>query len=432
MRLVAYTAAPWDHALTVLRYRAPADALEWNVLPGKEGLDKIYPERVAQADVVLIQRDFPRFYPAYREVLDEARKLGRTVIFDLDDLLLALPDDHLGYRDNVDALAGMLHATIDADYVVVSNSLLADIIQPLNPRVFVWPTVLPEAYWQLQPPRERTSNDTLIIGYMGGSTHLSDIAIISPLLERLLLDYPKLELHFWGLAPPSSLLNHSRVRFRIKENDSYADFVSFFRDAYADVWVAPLRSDLFNRCKSAIKFWEYTSIGGVGVYSRLDPYQAVVRDGENGLLAASLEEWDTALRSLLDNPAYRLHLAQQAQITLQKEGWVSQNLTAWEAIYRSPKPSSGEQTNFQQVLTRFSEQVQQRFFEHHSELSKIYAEVRNRDAQIAERDQRLAECHKQIEILSHRSNQLDDILQSNSWRFLQKMNRIRSLGRQSD
>ncbi|MFH1632549.1 MAG: glycosyltransferase [Chloroflexota bacterium] len=439
MRLVVYTTVPWEHALAMLRYRAPADALGWDVFPGKDGANDVHPERVADADVVLIQRDFPRFFESYLDVMEQARRLGRLLVYDLDDLLLALPVEHPNRQDYFDSLGGMLHAMLEADVLVLSTPLLADIFRPLNPRGRVWPTALPEAYWQVRLPQERAADAPLVIGYMGGSTHLPDVEMIVPLLARLLDDYPQMELHFWGAAPPDSLRICSRVRHCLPEKNSYAGFVSSFEQAIADVWIAPLRPTLFNRCKSSIKFWEYSAIGGVGVYSRLEPYQGVVRDGENGLLAASLDEWDTALRRLVNDSALRLRLACNAQATLQDSGWLRQHLDAWEAILRAPQPVTTAMNVTQQTLARLSEQVQHRSDGHHLETLELLAAVSGRDAQIANRDVQLAnrnaqiadhdvqlaDRNAQIQILTHRSNQLDEVFQSRSWRALQRLQKLR-------
>ncbi len=91
--IAAYTPYRWDHALVVLRLAGPCAAAGVTVLRGTDG-STVRPELVSQADLVLIQRDFPRDTAGYTQVTAAARAHGKPIIFDLDDLLLELPPDH--------------------------------------------------------------------------------------------------------------------------------------------------------------------------------------------------------------------------------------------------------------------------------------------------------------------------------------------------
>lgn len=403
--LAVYTTGSDQSALQLLRYSAAAGALGWRLLAGKEGVDVVYPQRVEQADAVLLQRDFPRFYPAYRQLVAAARAAHKPIFYDIDDLLVALPQEHPNRKVYEDCLGGITHAIIEADTVIASTAPLRQMLLPLNRRVVVWPTVLPDHLWTIRPPSvsDPKSSEPFIIGYMGGASHLPDIELLTPLLQRLLDEWgEKLQIHFWGFPPPPGLAASPQVLTH-PGADSYADFAAYFAAARADVWLAPLVENPFNRCKSAIKFWEYSAIGGVGIYSRLEPYTDVVRHGENGLLVASLEEWEAAIRELAADPQKRLHLAQNAQNTLRQRGYLSQHLPAWETIYRSA-PAATLPDSQQQMWQRLAEQVQQRSEERHREALNLLSA---------------------LEILTHRSNQLDEILQSRSWRGLQRFSKIR-------
>jgi GT2 family glycosyltransferase len=424
--LAVYTTGPEPSALQLLRYGAAARALGWQVLTGKEGIDSVHPELVEQADAVLLQRDFPRFYPAYRQVLAAARAAGKPVLYDVDDLLLALPPEHPNRRVYEDCLGGMTHALLSADTVIVSTAPLQAMLRHLNPRISLWPTVLPDTLWRLKSPQPPASADApFVIGYMGGASHLPDIELLTPLLLRILAEWGEaVQVRFWGCLPPAALAGHPQV-WTHPGAEHYADFAAQFASASADVWLAPLVDNPFNRCKSAIKFWEYSAIGGAGIYSRLEPYTAVVRHGENGLLAGSLDEWEAALRELAADPPKRLHLAQNAQADLRQRGLLSHHLEAWQTIYQSARPVAASPDEQQQVLLRLAAQVQQRSDERHHEAVGLLAAIAEREAQVANRDGQIASLNRQIETLTHRSNQLDDILQSRTWRALLRMGKLR-------
>ncbi len=419
--LTVFTASPWEHALSLLRFRAPAESLGWRVIVGKEEGGAIYPERVAQADVVLIQRDFPRFYPEYRQVMAQARRLGKTVIYDLDDLLLALPEEHPACNAHRDALGGMLAALLEADRVVLSSPVLRDVLYPLRPDAVVWPTVLPDDIWQPHVRMEPPEGRRVILGYAGGSTHSPDVEMISPVLARLLDAYPQVELRFWGVAPPEKVAGHLRVHHVRQEVGSYRDFADSLLGAKVHIWMAPLQDGVFNRCKSLIKFWEYSALGGAAVYSRVEPYTRIVQDGENALLAAGLKEWETALRQLIEDASLRKRLAHEARATLDARGWLSLHMADWERIYTNP--AAGVQLSpVNEVLARFAEQVQTRSIERHIEALHHIEQIAEYRMRLLEREQQLAECERQ---LVERSRQVADIFGSRSWRVLQRLNKWR-------
>ncbi len=443
--LLVFTTVPWEHALSVLRFRAPAEALGWRVLSGKEGTQDVYPERVSQADVVLVQRDFPRFYPAYRKVVTLAHQQHKPLVYDLDDLLFALPETHPSRDAYVDTLGGMLEALLEADRVVLSTPFLRDLLRPLRPDAIVWPTLLPEGVWEA--PHITSPNDKPVhLGYIGGNTHGPDVAVVAGVLLRLLDAYPMLEAHFWGGTPPEGLDAHPRVRHIQPEMDSYYEFAASLKKIPEHIWLAPLQVNLFNRCKSAIKFWEYAALGGAGVYSRMEPYTQVVRDGENGFLASDSGEWEMALRSLLDEPDLRSRIAHEARATLRSEGMLGAHLSAWEKIYTSsPLPGARRtSSDLMQMFSLFSRQVQERSEEchqnaialrhletHNAHLKKNIQELEMHNARQAKTIQELLASLNALYSYAHqleiRSAQLDEILHSRSWQVMQRLHKLRRL-----
>lgn len=415
--IVAYTSVPQAQSLASLRYGAAAHALNWEILPGKEGTNTIYPELIQQADVVLIQRDFPRFFPAYRHILKEAQDAQKPLIYDMDDLLIALPEGHPNQRDYEDALGGILFAILSADQVVVSSPLIRDILLPIQPNTTYWPTVLPDALWPIKPPESPKPDVPLKIGYMGSISHMPDLELlITPLCQVVNRLEQDVELHFWGCPPPAELVSCATTIHHPGVED-YADFAnSFSSNAQADIWLAPLQPGLFKRCKSPIKFWEYSAVGGVGIYSDIDPYQSVVEHGENGLLAKTEEDWITAVIQLATHPDLRLKLARNAQQKLKNEGLLSTQLQAWEAIYTMQKGETAVPPSaalLSQTLLRYSAQIQQRSDERHQETTQLLQNI-NID-------------NHHLQILKTRSHQLDAIYQSSWWRTWQRLKKIAHL-----
>jgi hypothetical protein len=143
--VVAFSPYRWDHALTVLRLVSPLRYAGIQLIHGNEGSD-IHPENVSLGDAVVIQRDFPNYLEMYSTIVERARVERKPVIYEIDDLLLELPDDHpdssIGYY--APGLFSMLRAIIEADLVTTTSSALRAYLLPFNPNIAMLPNCLDE------------------------------------------------------------------------------------------------------------------------------------------------------------------------------------------------------------------------------------------------------------------------------------------------
>ena len=80
-----------------------------------------------------------------------------------------------------------------------------------------------------------------------------------------------------------------------------------------DVAIAPLAHTEFNRCKSPLKFAEYTFLGYPSILENIETYSPYVKDGEDALLASDPDQWGFALNQLYNNPGLRAKLHWNAQ-----------------------------------------------------------------------------------------------------------------------
>src|SRR5690242_1918195 len=99
--LVHFAADVWEHVCPVERLVDPLHTAGFPLLRGNDWVERqlqVYAERIDQADVVVVQRDFPRHEEAYRKVMDRARAQGKPVVYELDDLLIGLPGSHPDLR----------------------------------------------------------------------------------------------------------------------------------------------------------------------------------------------------------------------------------------------------------------------------------------------------------------------------------------------
>jgi len=323
-----------------LRVWGPLEANQIKVTEG--GLDSVkICEIVDKSDLVVIQRGYPKHYRQYTKIREIARKNKTPLVFEIDDYLFNLGALHpeVGRPTYSDALFPMLEAIEQADLVTVSTEPIKKNLQAYNQNIKVLPNFLDDTYWEIKEPKQiAEQTDVLSIGYMGGFTHGPDLDMVTPVLHKILDKYSdRIELKFFGFKPPLSLRFLKQVRWIRAQSFNYIEFSKWFQNQTADVFIAPLFDSEFNRCKSAIKYLEYSSLGVPGIYSDLEPYRNVIRNGENGLLAKAPEDFFELLEELIQNKSLRLYVAQKAVQDIKTNWLLSKNKDMWVKAYLNAK-----------------------------------------------------------------------------------------------
>jgi glycosyltransferase involved in cell wall biosynthesis len=353
LTVVVFTASPWRSACPVLRIHAPAKYGGLRVLAGNIG-EKAYLDRIAHADVVIIQRDFPRYRHAFHGVTTIARRHGIPLIYECDDLLHDLPEDHPDNAYYLEAWLPIMRAIVEADAVTTTTVPLGEHYRLINPNTRVLPNYIDPDLWPVHRVLKAGDRLPVIIGYMGTHTHVPDLLEITPALVSVLnQNLGKVRLHVWGPQPCPLLLNRPDVHWEPLGLVDYHEFADFFCKQSCDIFVAPLCDNEFNRCKSQLKFLEYSILGVPGIYGRVVPYQDIVIHGHNGLLASDPEEWRQHLERLIKDPALRVQMGMHAQQTVREHWLISGHAALWRDFYHdlsARKRQPAEQTTTRRLL----------------------------------------------------------------------------------
>lgn len=291
---------------------------------------------IKESDIVVIQRDFPVNLENYHAVMSEAANLGKPVVMDLDDDLLALPLHHPDRikthfaKAQLPILIGMMQATA----LTVTTPYLADFLSKYNTNIFVLPNYLDDSLWQFNAPQVELIGEKIRIFYIGTPTHVPDLEMLKAAFRALALKYPgRLEFIFYGAnltfdgSVPAGITNLP------SETYVYADYVKIALAQKANIAIAPLEDIPFNHCKSSIKFFEYSAMGLPGVFSRVPPYTGVVEEGVNGFTASTTDEWVEALGWLIENTHLRESIARAAQETVRQDWLLSDHAHIWPETY---------------------------------------------------------------------------------------------------
>lgn len=279
----------------------------------------------AKADVTIVERTWSSgISTAMAEALvKQLRRDKTTLIYSIDDNLLDLrPHGFNRSPFSTEQLMTMRCFAREAAGIIVTTSPLQDRFSGLNDNVVVVPNALDERLWESKPPLANTagvSNTRKVIGYMGTHTHDSDLMmVLQPLRDILRKHADKVELQLvGGFADPAVLEAFAGLPVKLLDVGDNVEYPAFARwmiqNVKWDLAIAPLEEDTFTRCKSDIKFLDYSILGIPGMYSRGPVYGKTIRHLETGYLADNNpQSWAEALDLLLRDDSLRQSLAKQA------------------------------------------------------------------------------------------------------------------------
>ena len=302
----------------------------------------------ARFDVVIVQRTACADLDEAEAFLLAVRKRGARLIYELDDALWDVPSTHPeAEKYSRSKESGRLFAQ-QADLVTASSSGLAEYLRAYNDHVRLIPNALDASLWGLSPDFRYPAIPTdgpLRVLYMGTGTHSADFSAISPVLEALVADgHIQVEVvGALGNEEPPPWLRTLKVTPGFKD---YAVFVSWLRSKGPwHIGIAPLRDNLFNRCKSWIKFLDYSALGLVTVAERT-PYGEVIRNGSNGILAGTNDDgWKSVMDSALADRVVLEDLRRRAYEEVVSRHTLEQRAPLWEqAVYEVLGEAPGEMT----------------------------------------------------------------------------------------
>jgi len=396
--------------LAYLRLIAPLRQSGIEIINGIEN-HQVYVDRVLDGDFVIVQREFPRDFTNYKKITKIARLEGKPVVFDIDDLLFYLPENHPDRHSGRYGLSllPMFQALIEADLVSVTTTNLRTFVTDYNEKVAILPNYLDDNLWQIKQKKKKNSNEgPLTIGYMGGITHKPDLEYLIPVFLEIHKRYPdRVRFRFWGVQPPGEILSFPQVEWFPSTSNNYEDFAKYFQTQTADIFITPLIDTKFNRCKSPIKFLEYSALGVPGVYSRLETYTDVITHGYNGFLAYSHDEWINCLVELIEDDQLRSHLANNALDTTRSNWLLSNNYTVWLEAYESAFVNASSKRRNEEKIENVFTSINQQLYETHkysefvlSETSlKLFeneAKVSDLMSMVAKRDQEVQSLNNQL------------------------------------
>jgi len=344
-------------------------------------------------DIVHFHRTITKDYVGTPALIQKLNKWGIVTVADIDDYWLPTKEHpahsmikqnelHIKIRDNIKA----------ANYVTTTTEIFAQEIKKVNKNVFVVPNAINPNEPQFKAKTE--PSDKLRFGWLGGSSHLHDIKILSDCFSRSADLNDRYELYLCGfdtrgtiteinqqtgeqrqrdIKPEETvwseyeriftrdyksvdedykkyLLNYTQTPY---ENEKFyhrvwTQPVTSYAKNYSkfDVSLAPLKNHIFNRMKSQLKVIEAGFYKKAIIASNIGPYTIDLKhalsygefvDG-NALLVnegRNHSDWAKYIKKLINNPSWAEELGERLYETV-KDKYDLNNVTKIRAeIYKS-------------------------------------------------------------------------------------------------
>lgn len=260
--------------------------------------------RIFEADVIVIQRALHEYFLQW---IPAMQAQGKKIIYDLDDTLWDIPSSNLAHRHYPPRELRKVDAVIKlVDCITTSTVPLGDFMH----KRFNKPTfIVPNKLWmsELGFDGDKKKNDKIKIGWAGSYTHAGDF---DNYLVRVMNDLPFDKVEFYTMGYTPQFFKQKSISIPWVET---GNFHKTFCEQNWDIGIMVAADNMFNKCKSNLKFLEYGAIKCAAVGHDIYPYVNTIEHGVDGFLVKNQKtDWAEYIYKLIDDESLRLTIADNA------------------------------------------------------------------------------------------------------------------------
>jgi len=289
------------------------------------------------ADMIVVMR---RDMKAHVAMMMAMKDLNKPVVFETDDFVHYVPPYNPGARfytpgsEQTDVWSSMQFNV--ADYVQVTTPGMKQYYTQLHQKIYVLPNLYDPEYWIDNYP-EPKPHDEIRIGGWFANAHWGNLRKLKDVITPILDKYPNVKFHLLTQVPDWWYGEQKKGRLVVHKFHNLANYAEYIKSIGLDIGLAPLLDNHFNRCKSNIRWIEYsinhaaTVASPIWAYNR-DP-QGIAKDRENIMFAKEKEDWIRILSELIENETLRKKIADQAHKDVVKYYSLENNVKIWADAY---------------------------------------------------------------------------------------------------
>jgi glycosyltransferase involved in cell wall biosynthesis len=291
---------------------------EWEVTPQTDTELSLVAAavNVYRVNTVILPRVYWPKVADGRVLVDRLHEAGICVVGEYDDDMFLHLDEVKKNDPTINEVELYREQRIAAlrlmDGAIVSTPALATVVRSLTDKpVTVCPNTIDLDWWH-RASRGGVRLPALVgkttIGWAGGKRPSEDLLPMLAAWGRIARRFPAVQFVILGWCPPEArdLIPEGRLH-----EIAWLPLERYPR-AYVniDIGCCAVETNLFNRCKSPIKAYEYAA-SGAAVVATPWLYKDVIAHGDTGWLARTAGEWEHALAMLLVSPSGRRQMARR-------------------------------------------------------------------------------------------------------------------------
>jgi len=258
-------------------------------------------------DEVYIYREAALFGPPVFERWVHAA--GVPIIFDFDDAIFVPYESPANGRLSLLKMAGKTREICRlASHVIVGNSYLASYALQVNRNVTIVPSTIETDVYRVEPWDDHS--ETPVIGWTGSYSTLQHLESLAAVL-RGLARTERFRLRVIG--PSAYKLDGLDV-----ESITWRSSTEVEDLRPIGIGIMPLPENEWTKGKCGMKALQYMGLGIPTVCSPVGVNTEIIRDGENGFLAANDEQWTQKLTLLLHSPELRKKIGLAGRKTVEE------------------------------------------------------------------------------------------------------------------
>ena len=281
-------------------------------------------------DIIFIQREASFLGTSYFE--KRAYSSGAYVIFDFDDSIW-LADTSPGNKkwEWIKKPEKFYENVSYAHCVIAGNAYLADKAKEVNKNTIIIPTTI-NSDWHT-PKKEHRDKKLVTIGWSGSISTIKHFELLVPVLLKIQEKYRnQIKFKVIGNKFYSHPLLHVEA-VEWKENTEVNELNSL------DIGLMPLPDDEWANGKCGLKGLSYMACGVATVMSAVGVNKDIIKNGVNGFLATTNEEWEKILSDLVENTELRAEVGSKGRETVVRDYCVKAYRNKYLEVFKNAKSS---------------------------------------------------------------------------------------------
>ena len=244
--------------------------------------------------------------------LDLCRDKGIPTVYFIDDDLLNIPPTLGKYiqrnQGDQEVVAERRYLLNNVNLIYTSTKYLGKKIAGSFPEQKIvfgsYPPYLEGLINKVAQPANSKDKKNLKFGYMASRGHQQDLEMILPAITKILSNYPQTRFEVFGTISLPSQLTKFKKQVKSHPVVPYHCFLQRLYELNWDWGLAPLQDTEFNRCKSPVKYLEYTACDIPVIASDSVAYNQLLNQ-ENSIIAQT-ESWYECMELVINEPQKRL------------------------------------------------------------------------------------------------------------------------------